>query len=591
MFRAAFSGIYLGLTAADNVRRLIIDGVIEDVNSDPFSVVMMYCRTRSDGSPSVCGLMCTGSLIAPNVVLTAAHCTRSTGMPYKDPTLDIDFASTFILMGSSDYDGADWSANSRIVRVKKAVTGGYGENVRNPFDGDVALLELDECVSELPGVIETAKVATRDTEPAGGQCKDMTIVGYGMVSNAPDVINDADGKRRHIQDVLHSYSTCRDAFVAASMGWTTADQGSAPADVVMSVLPETNICTGGASVQSVCYGDSGGPTVADISGSSKKQVIGVTSFGFGAVCTLSPDYATRIAFRAPWIESVLETEYATCPGWSVQDSFASWPLPTWTDLSTEYVSSRCVAGQWQCLSGQCIAAATVCNGASDCSDGSDEKSDYCSYVNAGGARRLSPASNALDDELAALIAAKESKASVNVVHVEKEGVNRFKSAAAMGFTIAGIMKSRALRPKSSGKFWDGSVPASAKGAACSAAAGSVQTQTTLAQQANTIDDQWDPRPLNAACEQLIGCSGDPSSYSDENDFCNKFIEYVVANASLADYANNFGARFNAACPQDVTYPRDGVSPSAADPSGSTTTTVSGAAGLTLLFAVFAHIVL
>ena len=559
------------MTALAENRRLIIDGSIDAVGIDPFSVVMMYCRTQSNGTPYACGLMCTGSLITQNTVLTAAHCIRDNSKPFQDPALEISYENTFILLGSSDYDKADWAQNSRIVKVKKATHHGFGSNVRFPFDGDVALLELEECVTIVPGLIETIKIATKSTEPEGGICQDVKAIGFGMVSNAPDPLNDSDGRRRSITDVLHGSSTCRDAYIAAAMDWTTANQGNVPGDVFQTVLPDNFLCTGGASVHSVCYGDSGGPTVSVIPNTENTlQVVGTTSFGFGAVCTLSPDYSSRTSFHADWIHSTLESgTFDSCPGWTLSDTFASWPVAAWSDndLSDEFKQSRCGidGSKWQCMSGACIDVAKVCDGQADCSDWSDEQSTYCSYVKTNGrsARRLSEGHDQLLAELDVLIA-EGAADDVQVLKFHPDAEQKLKAAAnevSGTVKIVGILKSRALRPKKDKKFWDPSTaaPSGKSAVACSSGLATYETELNKAISANTIDDQWNAVPLVNACNDLLTCSGTSNGgVSSGRSFCNGFLEYVAANSSLTDYASNFADRFSAGCPQDPAIPKSVV---------------------------------
>lgn len=504
--------------------------------------------------------MCSGSLIAPNLVLTAGHCIHDSSRPFGDPELDISYSSTFILLGSSDYDKSDWAQNSKIVRVKKAIHHGYGDNLRFPFDGDIALLELEECVDTIPGLIETIKVATKSTEPAGGQCLDVKAVGYGMVSNAPDPLNDSDGRRRYIHDTLHGHETCKNAFIAAAMDWTVADQGTASPVVRDSVTEDHFICTGGSSIHSVCYGDSGGPTVFTISPSdSSLQVVGATSFGFGAVCTLSPDFSTRVSFHAAWIRSSMEDgTFGTCPGWEVKNSFASWPVNAWTDadLSDQFKASRCGLddSKWQCSSGPCILKSQVCDGKSDCADRSDEDSAYCSYVSTYGKnRRLSSSgSSELLDELDALIDKHKKNSDLAVKMSQTDGEMNLKSSSVetqSGITIVGILKSRALRMNKEKTFAEPVTLSGKSAVECGSGYTQYQVAMNQAVDANTIDDQWNAQPLKNACQNLLTCTGFASSAVGEGKtFCNEFLEYLAANATLSSYASNFKARFDPICP-------------------------------------------
>jgi secreted trypsin-like serine protease len=594
--RFAFSASVLSvITAASDVRRLMIDGEVDELKAHPHAVAILYCNPPKSSSGSyVCAIHCSGSLIAPNVVLSAAHCIRDTGLPYGDKSDYVDYNKLYVLAGSTDYDTPDWTDNARIVRVKGATTGGYGKNIRFPMDGDVALLELNECISEIPGQIEYAKVATVATEPIGDNCKLSTIAGFGIISNAPDSARDDDGQRRVAADLIHSYGVCRDSFIAAAYGWTTASQGR-PAQVdIDTLVPETNICTGGSSIQSVCFGDSGGGYTVDLPGSTRKQVIAVVSFGFGEFCTTSADYNTRLSFRAPWMVGVMNSSFATCPNWTVQESFSSWPVTDWTTdmLSSEYKRSRCSAGQWQCESGPCISTSAVCNGATDCSDGSDEKSSYCSLA---GGRRLMAGSE-LDAEFEQLLASKhlDDKEMYNMKRVEAvTGGNKV--------VIAGVLKTAGRKARlGHEKFTKPDAATVApknnlKAIDCTTALNNYGVALDDAKAQSTINDQWDATRLSAACKAVTSCTGsrsNPSLYADSLDTCPSLEDFLAWNTTLPTYAKNFDKNFNSKCNSGVAettaVPTGGKDAGTTDGVAAATTTKS--AEFSLLFPAVVAIV-
>jgi hypothetical protein len=84
----------------------------------------------------------------------------------------------FVLVGSKSYQSVDWSSGASFVGVKRVVFGQYGTNIYYPFDGDIALLELTDCVEDaIP-----AKIATKATEPNTDECPVVTTDEFGHVS-------------------------------------------------------------------------------------------------------------------------------------------------------------------------------------------------------------------------------------------------------------------------------------------------------------------------------------------------------------------------------------------------------------------------
>jgi hypothetical protein len=141
--------------------------------------------------------------------------------------------------------------------------------------------------------------------------------------------------------------------------------------------------------------------------------------------------------------------------------------------------------------------------------------------------------------------------------------------------IAGILKSRALRLKADTVYFDSkslTVPVGKSRVDCATGLTSVLLEKRRAQAANTIDDDWNADPLSDACTDLFTCSGgsfSSSSLSTERMFCNEFLAYVAANATLTDYAKNFKDRFNAHCPDEPSQ--------TSSVGGTTTSTTTNAA--------------
>ena len=489
----------------------IIGGQIGSMADLGFMAIVLNCQSSTDVSS--CYAMCSGSLIAPNVVLTAAHCVRPAFTHYGDTSTDPPARLLKVALGSSNAISLD--PNSQVIDVSQVVFSSFGTNIRFSFDGDVALLELAQCVDESPGLIEYAKVATWETEPSRSGCVNITVAGYGMVSNVPSPLNQDDGKLRYITDKLLSPSVCRAAYAALQEGYevpTVLDLSSLSSDVSDFVLGDNFICSGGASRQSVCYGDSGGPSFTRLE-SGKAQVIATTSFGYGDnYCTLGPDFNTRTAFHADWIREQLTTKIYTCPNWSVENSFASSARYPESSLSADWTQSRCSVGQWQCLSGECISTSQVCDGMPQCSDRSDESYTYDGTSLCPSSRRLS-----------------------SVAMASRRIIRKF------GRTESGTVSHISL---------------SSSVVACSTAISLVDNAVAQVSSSETTigDLYWNPSDLLTACDLLYNCDTNGSfnsdSYTTDKTTCdaiNKWYDWTMKNDQ---YSSSFGQVYGATCPDD-----------------------------------------
>ncbi|XP_017869530.1 PREDICTED: serine protease snake [Drosophila arizonae] len=207
---------------------------------------------------------CGGSLIAPNFVLTAAHCIDFGGQRPVIVRLGGDNLTVSMDAVHHDY---------RIRRI--FIHPGYNENTAY---NDIALLELEGHVPPILRPVclwQDAKLAK----------KDLIAVGYGQISFAG--LSSSQLLKVDLQHI--SNDQCREYYSREQL-----PKG----------LAASQVCAGDLSGKAdTCQGDSGGPLVMRLDGSTW-YLVGITSLGQG--CAIGPpSIYTRVSSYLDWIESIV----------------------------------------------------------------------------------------------------------------------------------------------------------------------------------------------------------------------------------------------------------------------------------------------
>lgn len=299
--------------------------------SYPSVVAISLCRLNRS-----CLQSCTGTLIARDVILTAAHCFYQ-----KDerdgPNAKLNFPLDFISV--SPYHDSNQKRGVRHVSIQRWQSSRAFLN-----DDDIALAFLDTPVDLIDGKVETMKVNSGDPI---NTCDRVDSLGLGNSAYGSGFLSFSNGEARVYKDVsVHSYSFCE------------SHQFSHP-------LSRHIFCFNADRKQKLCYGDSGGPVYHG------NTLVGVNSFVTDADCILGTAYATRVDPYVEWMWSELK-RHSNIKELSGPDVFTKWPLKSPSYLVE---GSRCE--EWQCKSGQCLSHEQVCDGIPQCDDGSDEDDKYC----------------------------------------------------------------------------------------------------------------------------------------------------------------------------------------------------------------------
>lgn len=248
-----------------------------------------------EGVQATAGYACTGSVVAPRVILTAGHCVEDIeSSSIVEPTL------IAVATGVSNLQKIPQAQISSVERVLA-----YPGFDPTKLHGDAGLLILTAPVAAPPIALATGADASL-YEPGD----ELTVAGWGIDDRAT---GHAPNQLQAATVPIEEASRCREG---TKRFYPFFD-------------PDRQVCTIDAPHFHIttCHGDSGGPAIARRADGSPVEV-GVTSLGDGSCNPTSPAVFTRVDQISSWVQSWIDAVESGAPPPPIKVPKAHIPLLT-----------------------------------------------------------------------------------------------------------------------------------------------------------------------------------------------------------------------------------------------------------------------
>ncbi len=259
-----FTLLFIPSADAQITPRIVGGGEVNPPFRYPWMVALIRSRYASDYLGQYCG----GTLIAPDLVVTAGHCVQGVSADSID-----------VLVGAHDLTNPDENPGNR-ERIPAAEIFLHELYSSYDLDNDIALIRLEHAAHASLTPLQLISDTLFDEA-----YNEATVIGWGNTIAQSLSFSEPDYYAERLQEVnipVVDQETCVSTF---DTGWIT----------------ENMLCAGFASGRKdACSGDSGGPLVI-LNPENQYELIGLVSWGEG--CAL-PDYYgvyTRVFNYLDWI--------------------------------------------------------------------------------------------------------------------------------------------------------------------------------------------------------------------------------------------------------------------------------------------------
>lgn len=228
-------------------------------------------------------VICSSTLIAPDVVIAAAHCVDEDVISQGGSVEDAEFRWSRKADLTSPATPFDPWPNDAVKVASTHVPSGWDINALNDMSlggqkYDVSLLFLEEPVLDVAPAILTTEAESADLAPGDT----VDIVGWGMQKPV---------------SILDMFSP-PEPGTSGEKRWGTTTLGE---------IGEFEFQVGDGAQPRKCKGDSGGPTFMPIEGSVEPyRLIGVTSRSSDfTLCAETGGFDTRLSAYLGWIDKTM----------------------------------------------------------------------------------------------------------------------------------------------------------------------------------------------------------------------------------------------------------------------------------------------